>query len=224
MAVGTTLTTPQYVLLILLILILGILFAFFFKILSTTTSRLGVYHTKESMLERIQKLYSTYMTLIFLLAIFVLVSIAGFPEFFGANLLTIIDDKFDLFIFGLAVASSLLLTIRIYSTTGIVQTNKIEKDMGFNHADLRERNLSMLYSILVSMLIFLNFMLIIIVFKWYQNPTESIDNFMNGSVAVEGSAIKIFVCAITFPLVIATIGELCRDGIAKLLPYPPNNK
>lgn len=219
-----SLTFMEYICLLILIILLGVLCVFLLDMFSTSTSRLGVYHKKEKTRERIKKLYLTYMTLIAILVVFVIVSIVGLAQMLS-DLLDVINIKnsFDILVIGLAVTCIFLLSVRIYTTTGLMNTNNVEKYMNLTPHDLRERTLSTLYSLLVSIVIFICFGILIIFLYVHNDPSSKVNELMSWNFYINFSFIKIFLCALTFPLIVATVGEYARYIVSKIYPMPEEN-
>lgn len=209
-----SLTFGEYLLLLFLIVVLCILCAFLLNTFSLTTSKLGMYHKGETKLERFQNLYVTYLTLLFLLTIFILISTYSFFSF--------VNDL-NIFIIGLATACILLLSIRIFVTTGLIRVGKIEEDDGFDWLQAKERVLSTLYSLLVTIIILICFGIILITLNFSSNPDEKINELMSLNFYINFSFIKLFICSLTFPFFIASVGELLRFAIS-LIYVHPNNK
>lgn len=209
-----TLSFWEYILLFILMIVLCIICVFLLNTFSLTTSKLGMYHKNESKLERFQNLYFTYLTLLFLLTIFILISTFSFFNF--------VNDL-NIFIFGLAAACILLLAIRIFITTGLISVGESESIEGFHWKQAKERVLSTLYSLLVTIIILICFGIIVITLDISSNTGEKINKLMSANFYVNFSFVKLFICSLTFPLFIASVGELLRFIISKIYEPPNNN-
>ncbi|MCD4679586.1 MAG: hypothetical protein K8S00_04295 [Bacteroidales bacterium] len=212
-AIGVSLSLGEYILLIFLIIGLCFLCVFLLNTFSLTTSKLGMYHITESRLERFKNLYVTYLTLLFLLTTFILISTYSF--------FNMVNDL-NVFTFGLATACILLLSIRIYVTTGLIAVEKIEDDEGFDWKQAKERILSTLYSLLVTIIILICFGIILITLDFSSNHDTKINELMSVNFYVNFSFVKLFICSLTFPLVIASVGELLRFITSNIYKHPSN--
>lgn len=209
--IEVSLSFGEYMILILLIILLSVLCVFLLNTFSLTTSKLGMYHTEESTPDRFKNLYVTYLTLLFLLTVFILISTYSFYDF--------VSDL-NVFIFGLAAACILLLSIRIFVTTGLIHVKKIESYEGFDWIQAKERVLSTLYSLLVTIIILICFGIILITLDFSSNPDAKINELMDANFYINFSFIKIFVCSLTFPLLIASVGEMLRFFTSLIYSHP----
>jgi len=209
-----SLSFGEYLLLTFLIIVLCIICVFLLNTFSLTTSKLGMYHINESKLERFKNLYVTYFTLLFLLTVFILISSSSF-----FNLV----DNLNFFIFGLATACILLLSIRIYVTTGLISVKKIEVDDDFDWIQAKERVLSTLYSLLVTIILLICFGIIWITLDFSSSPDAKINELMSANFYINFSFVKLFLCSLTFPLLIASVGEMLRF-ITSLIYKPPSKQ
>ena len=208
---SVSLTLWEYALLSFLIIFLCIICVFLLNTFSLTTSKLGMYHKTESKLERFQNLYVTYLTLLFLLTSFILLSTFSFYS---------LKKDSNIFIFGLATACILLLAIRIFVTTGLITVGDSELKEGFDWLQAKERVLSTLYSLLVTIIILICFAIIIITLDFSSNPDEKISELRDVNFYVNFSFLKLFFCSLTFPLLIASFGEFLRFVISLIYPRP----
>lgn len=206
-----TLTFSEYIILILLILFLCIICVFLLNTFSLATSKLGIYHIDEKRIERFKKLYFTYLTLLFLLTTFILISTISFFN---------MVNNLNIFIFGLTAACILLLSIRIFVTTGLINVSETEEGVEFKWRQAKERVLSTLYSLLVSIIFLICFAIILITLDFSSNPNDKINELMDVNFYVNFSFIKLIFCSLTFPLIIASIGEFLRFITAKVFPPP----
>ncbi|MDW7731475.1 MAG: hypothetical protein SCH66_03480 [Methanolobus sp.] len=206
------LTLTEYLYVVISIVLLGVLCVLLLKRFSSITSRLGVYHVDEPMKKRLMKLYYTYFTLMALITCFVVVTTFTILPLFEPSISDYsgVVHNLNLVIVWLAVTSSLLLSIRIYVTTGLVNIDGVESYMGLDWKDMRERVLSTLYSLLVTIIILLCFGLIMTILNVHSDVGGNIDKMMNINFYINMSFVKIIICTISFPFVLASVGEGLR--------------
>lgn len=209
-----SLTFSEFILLSFLIIITCILCVILLNKFSFATSRIGMYHN-EGAYERFKKLYSTYTTLLFLLTVFIMISSLSFFK---------IDKDYNIFVIGLSAASVYLLSIRIIVTTGLINVTKLERENGFKRKQAIERVLSTLYSLSASIIILLFFGMFIIVLDLNTNTTEKIGQLYSTNFYVNFSFLTLFICSITFPAIIASVGEGLRYIVSKKYPIKKDER